>query len=109
TKQPQRPDTDDQPHGEVEPEVFAARETRGGERPQAPCARDEAGAVSLEPAPSEREAHHPGDGESPRQARLTHVALEPRQITAEPVAERADNAGPNHCAAREIGRGAGRE
>src|SRR5256885_5471619 len=97
-KQPQPSEARCQPDREVQPQVFAAGEARGCKHPQVLGACDEARAISLEPAPPEPEPCHQGDEKRRCQAGLTYVMLEPREITAEQVAERAKSHGPTHCA-----------
>src|SRR5207244_10434928 len=63
---------------------------------------DEARAISLEPAPPERESPDQRNEQDAGQAGLTHVMLEPRQITAEHVAECTDSPGPTHRAERIV-------
>src|SRR6266699_6630885 len=101
-KQPQPREADYQPEREVQPEIFAAREARSCKHPQALGACDEPRAISLEPPPTEHEPHDQGDEQRPRQTGLTHVMLEPRQIAAEHVAQRANNPGPTHRAERIV-------
>src|SRR2546426_2031315 len=106
-KQPQPRDADDEPDGEVEPQVLPARKSCGHERPGARiaqldllerrcredalpdelCALDQPGAVRLKPAPPEPEPHDQSDEQCASQAGLTNVVLELWQIAAEHVAK----------------------
>src|SRR3989442_4433097 len=113
-KDPQPREANGQPNREVEPEVFAARKPRGHEGPRMriallealergpgeeplphrPCTLDEPGAVPLKPAPPERQPHDESDEQRARQAGLTDVVLELRQVATEHEAERAEDHGP---------------
>src|SRR5260370_1160553 len=121
-KQPQPRDADDEPDGEVEPEVLPARKPCGHERPGARitylelleprCGEDalpgelrtldHPGAVPLKPAPSERESHAQRNEQHAGQAGLANVVFELRQVAAEHVAERPKNHRPAHRAERVI-------
>src|SRR2546422_5269853 len=121
-KEPQAREANCEPNREMEPQVFAPRKARGHKRPRVRvahlellqrglgkdllprglCTLDEPGAVPLKPAPPERKSHDQRNEQDAGQAGLTYVMLEPRQITAEHVAERSNDHGPARCAQRVI-------